>query len=112
MSRSKVGTFGTVSSIVGIGLLVLTFVVALLILNNQGNLSFTDITSSMSSLLYAAVEALFLGIMGWVGSILLLRGIEFMKVERGVGVVTFKVDKGVGIVTQVEEEKQPESNAP
>jgi len=28
-----------------------------------------------------------------------------MKVERGVGVVTFKVDKGVGILTQQREEE-------
>jgi len=72
----------------------------------------SDITSSMTSLLYAAVEALFLGIMGWVGSILLLRGAEFMKVEKGIGVVTFKVDKGVGIVTQTEEDKPADSKLP
>jgi len=29
----------------------------------------------------------------------MLRGIDFEKVERGVGVVTFKVDKGIGIVS-------------
>jgi len=49
---------------------------------------------------------MFLGVMGWVGSILLVRGVDFMKVDKGVGVVTFKVEKGVGIVTNIEEEKK------
>jgi hypothetical protein len=59
-----------------------------------------DLAGSMGTLLFAAIQALFLGIMGWVGSLLMLRGIDFEKIERGVGVVTFKVDKGVGIMTQ------------
>jgi len=112
MSRSKLGTFGVVASVAGIALLLFTFAAAYLLLRDQSGLTLSDITGSMSSVLYAAIQALFLGIMGWVGSILLLRGIEFMKVEKGVGVVTFKVDKGVGIVTQVEEEKQAESKSP
>jgi len=36
---------------------------------------------------------------------MVIRGVDFMKVERGVGVVTFKVDKGVGILTQQREEE-------
>ena len=66
----------------------------------------SDLASSMGTLLFAAIQALFLGIMGWVGSLLMLRGIDFEKVERGVGVVTFKVDKGVGIMTQQQEEAE------
>ncbi len=45
---------------------------------------------------------MFMGIMGWVGSIFLMRGVEFMKVDRGIGIVTFKIDKGVGVVTGVD----------
>ncbi|MDA4123877.1 MAG: hypothetical protein OK438_00310 [Thaumarchaeota archaeon] len=63
----------------------------------------------MSTLLYAAIQALFLGLMGWVGSLLMLRGIDFAKVERGVGVVTFKVDKGVGVMTQQTDEEKTSS---
>ncbi|MGI0086281.1 MAG: hypothetical protein ACREBQ_14475, partial [Nitrososphaerales archaeon] len=37
-----------------------------------------------------------------VGSVFVMRGVDFLKVDRGVGVVTFKVDKGVGVVTGVE----------
>lgn len=65
----------------------------------------TDLATSMGTLLFAAILALFLGIMGWVGSLLMLRGIDFEKVERGVGVVTFKVDKGVGVMTQHPEQE-------
>jgi hypothetical protein len=50
----------------------------------------------------AAIVVMFLGIMGWVGSSFLLRGVEFLKIDRGVGIVTFKVDKGLGVVSGVE----------
>jgi len=107
LKTSKIGAFGVSSSAIGIALLIVTFLLAYFLLRNASGLTPSDLTSSMSTLLYAAIEALFLGIMGWVGSILLMRGIEFMKVEKGVGVVTFKVEKAVGIVTQPEDEKPP-----
>jgi hypothetical protein len=95
-----------------IGLVIILFTVGLaytVFTSHQGALTSTDLSTNFSVLLQAAIEALFLGIMGWAGSLLMLRGIDFEKVERGVGVVTFKVDKGVGIMTQSppEEEKQP-----
>jgi len=74
-------------------------------LTYQGAKGTGDLASSMATLLYAAIQALFLGIMGWVGSLLMLRGIDYAKVDRGVGVVTFKVDKGVGIMTQQREDE-------
>jgi len=98
--------------VIGIALLIVTFFLAYYLLRNVSALIPGDLTSSMSTLLYAAIQALFLGIMGWVGSILLLRGIEFMKVEKGVGVVTFKVEKGVGIVTKTEDEKPAATDSP
>lgn len=58
--------------------------------------------ANLNNLLEAAIVVMFLGIMGWVGSSFLLRGIDFLKVDRGIGVVTFKIDKGVGVVTGVE----------
>ena len=60
-----------------------------------------DFVGSLNSLLQAAIVVMFLGIMGWVGSTFLLRGVEFMKVDRGVGVVTFKVEKATGMVSSV-----------
>ena len=74
----------------------------------RGATATSDLAASMGTLLFAAIQALFLGIMGWVGSLLMIRGIDYEKVHRGVGVVTFKVDKGVGIMTQ---QKEPEPKA-
>lgn len=105
------GFFGLGWAIVGAVLLLFTFAMAYVVfLTFRGAAPPSDLTSSMSTLLYAAIEALFLGLMGWVGSIAMLRGLDFVKVDRGIGVVTFKVDKGVGTVTppssEMEEEKK------
>jgi len=70
--------------------------------SNFGSISVNGFIPSLSNLLLAAVVVMFIGLMGWIGSIFLLRGVDFMKVDRGVGIVTFKVDKGVGLVTGVE----------
>ena len=69
---------------------------------NNFNSASADFIPSLNSLVQAAIVVMFLGIMGWVGSSFLLRGVEFMKIDKGVGVVTFKVDKGVGVVSGVE----------
>lgn len=66
------------------------------------NSASADFVGSLNSLLQASIVVMFLGIMGWVGSTFLLRGVEFMKVDRGVGVVTFKVDKATGMVSTVD----------
>ena len=96
---------GLVSTGVGFALLIATFVLAYYVFAHyQGTAPSGDLTTTMGTLLYAAIQALFLGIMGWVGSLLMLRGIDFEKVHRGVGVVTFKVDKGVGIMTQQQQQ--------
>jgi hypothetical protein len=86
-----------------------TFVLAYDVYNSYLGLATSDFNStavnfvgSLNSLLQAAIVVMFLGIMGWVGSSFLFRGVEFMKIDRGVGVVTFKVDKGVGVVSGVE----------
>jgi hypothetical protein len=101
------GILGIVSALVGLGLLLFTFSMAYQVFLSYGSLTATsNLASSMGTLLYAAIQALFLGIMGWVGSLLMLRGIDFWKVDRGVGVVTFKVDKGVGIMTEQKQDEQ------
>lgn len=97
---------GLASAIIGLALLIITFVLAWSVFHTyEAATPSSDLTSSMGTLLLAAIQALFLGVMGWVGSLLMLRGIDFEKVERGVGVVTFKVDKGVGIMTQQPEQE-------
>jgi hypothetical protein len=106
-------TLGLASAVIGLVLLLFTFAMAYVVfVSHQGALASTDLPSNFASLLQGAVEALFLGIMGWTGSLLMLRGIDFEKIERGVGVVTFKVEKGVGIMTQQtqNEDNQPKSS--
>jgi len=104
---------GLASTVIGLALLLFTFAMGYSVFQTYRNETpTTDLSGSMGTLLFAAIQALFLGIMGWVGSLLVLRGIDFEKVDRGVGVVTFKVDKGVGIMTQQQEpetEGSPES---
>jgi hypothetical protein len=92
---------GLASSIIGLALLLFTFAMGYTVFQRYQSVQATgDLATSMGTLLYAAIQALFLGIMAWVGSLLMLRGLDHAKVERGVGVVTFKVDKGVGIMTE------------
>ncbi len=104
------GLFGIGSAVVGIALLIITFSLGYALFSSYRSATpAADLGASMGVLLYAGIQALFLGIMGWVGSLMVLRGVDFMKVERGVGVVTFKVDKGVGIMTQQQEEEKKTS---
>jgi hypothetical protein len=98
---------GATSAVIGIGLLLFTFYSGFMmyekyaVLTPSGNL-----TSTMGTLLFASIQALFLGIMGWVGSLLMLRGIEFEKVEKGIGIVTLRVDKNmVGILSEEKKEE-------
>jgi len=103
-----IGTAGMVTTVIGIALLGFTFLTALNVFGSYYPFKppSPDLTSTLNLLLGAAIQAMFLGVMGWVGSILLVRGVDFMKVDKGVGVVTFKVEKGVGIITNIEEEKK------
>lgn len=103
------GSTGLVVTIIGVVMLGATFIIAfgvyrtyLGLAQSDFNSTGADFVGSLNSLLQAAIVVMFLGIMGWVGSTLLLRGVEFMKVDRGVGVVTFKVDKATGMVSRLE----------
>ena len=99
---------GIMVTAIGIALLLVTFVIAYLVFNSYLHFNMSQeasISSTLNLVLAAAIQAMFLGVMGWVGSIFLMRGVDFMKVDRGVGVVTFKVDKGVGVFTTTEETK-------
>ncbi len=106
----KPAIFGIVAAVIGLVLMLMTFYIAYGILERYRLAAApNELGLAMDVLLYAALQALFLGIMGWVGSLLLLRGVDFFKVERGVGVVTFKVEKGVGVVTGQEQDETKSS---
>ncbi|MDA4111461.1 MAG: hypothetical protein OK439_02910 [Thaumarchaeota archaeon] len=106
---NKSGSTGLIVTIIGGVMLAATFFIAFdvyqvyfALAKNNFNSTSADFVPSLNSLVQSAIVVMFLGIMGWVGSSFLLRGVEFMKIDRGVGVVTFKVDKGVGVVSGVE----------
>jgi hypothetical protein len=109
MQVKELGMLGLGSMLLGLGLLVITFIFGYMTFQSYSGLTASgDLASTMGTLLFAAIQALYLGLMGWVASLLMIRGIDIAKVERGVGVVTFKVDKGVGIMTQqASDDKKP-----
>lgn len=81
---SRVGAFGVILTVLGVGLLLGVFYLGF---REFTKLTDMDVGSELqvvlSTLLYAAAETLFLGVMGWVGVILLSKGIEFIRVEEG-----------------------------
>jgi hypothetical protein len=97
---------GIIVTGIGVGLLLFVFYTAFNLYQSYVHLTFTDFTAALNQVLVAAIQAMFLGVMGWIASILLLRGVDFIKVDRGVGVVTFKVEKGVGIATMTEDSEK------
>ena len=101
--QSKSGLMGIISTAIGLSLLLFIFFTSFNLFQSYTHLLISgEFTAALNQVLVAAIQAMFLGIMGWVGSIILLRGVDFIKVDRGVGVVTFKVDKGIGIATLTE----------
>ena len=100
----KSGSMGIFLTVGGAALLLFVFFTAYGLFQLY-SASVSDFSAALNVVLVAAVQAMFLGVMGWVGSIMLVRGVDFFKIDRGVGVVTFKVEKGVGIATITEEPK-------
>jgi len=78
---------GYVILFVGVGLLVFTFFNAYLFLKDvTGILASPDLTEvfgqSLAPLIEACIRAIYLGIMGWIGSILTVRGVHFFSQIR------------------------------
>jgi len=91
---------GIALTVVGLILIIYTFFITLDLLRTYMKPSLGgEFISTLSTLLTAAIQAMFLGIMGWVSSILITRGVDFMRVDRGVGMVTFRLDRETGLVT-------------
>jgi hypothetical protein len=72
---------------VGVVLLILTFVMAYLILTSVVSLSTSqDLSKALGEILgpiaEAVVRVMFLGIMGWTGSIATMRGIQLYKESK------------------------------
>ncbi len=73
---------GYVVLIVGVALLVFTFINAYLFLIGVLDISIVDWVAELGELLGPLVETciriMYLGIMGWIGALLTKRGIEFL----------------------------------
>ncbi|MBI4257429.1 MAG: hypothetical protein HY619_00595 [Thaumarchaeota archaeon] len=110
MNLQKGALISIALTAIGVVLLLFTFSAAFELFRSYASLTLTggDFVAAVGEVLVAAIQAMFLGVMAWVGSILLVRGVDFMKVDRGVGVVTFRVDKGVGIATLAEGSERKE----
>jgi uncharacterized protein YqhQ len=72
---------------VGVVLLILTFVMAYLILTSVASLlTSQDLSKALGEILgpiaEAVVKVMFLGIMGWTGSIATMRGIQLYKESK------------------------------
>ena len=72
---------------VGIGLLIFTFVVAFLQLRGISTIPVAGglvevFGEALAPLIEACIRAVFLGIMGWVGSILSMRGVQILAASK------------------------------
>jgi len=78
---------GYIILFVGVGLLVFTFFNAYMFLRGiLGIAASPDLTEvfgqSLAPLIEACIRAIYLGIMGWIGSILTVRGVHFFSQVR------------------------------
>lgn len=80
MEKSEILTYSVL--FVGVGLLVFTFFNAFLFLGEKIHLLSTNLVEafgeSIGPLIEACIRIMYLGIMGWIGSILTVRGIQLL----------------------------------
>ncbi len=86
MRINKVEVSGLVVLFIGVVLLIFAFVNAYMFLTGQLEiLASQDILQAfgeaLAPLIVACIRILYLGIMGWIGSILTVRGIQLLKIE-------------------------------
>ena len=103
--QHKSALMGIIATVIGVSLLLFIFYTSFNLFQHytRYTTSGEEFMEALNQFLVAAIQAMFLGIMGWTGGIILLRGVDFIKIDRGVGVVTFRVEKGVGIATVTED---------
>ena len=83
IAKDKEITIGYVALLTGIGLLAFTFISAYVsLISNPPITESSDLVDafgeSLAPLIEASIRIMFLGIMGWIGSILTARGIQFI----------------------------------
>jgi hypothetical protein len=80
-------TSGVVVLIVGVGLLIFTFLSAFLFLNeNLQILASQDLTqtfgASISPLITTCIRIMYLGVMGWIGSLITIRAVSLINAGK------------------------------
>jgi hypothetical protein len=120
--RDKIALSGITVLFLGVGLLIFTFFTAFGFLSESLSLiTYRDLASffgeALAPLIAACIRIMYIGIMGWIGSILTIRGITIINnlpaVEQRKIVVTSKpkpkpqqkeIEKG-----QIKEKREPEA---
>jgi len=92
MKIDKVEISGIVVLFIGVALLIFAFFNAYVFLTGQLEiLASSDILKAfgeaLAPLITACIRILYLAIMGWIGSILTIRGVQLLKKERETPVV-------------------------
>jgi cytoskeletal protein RodZ len=112
--RDKITLSGTVVLMVGVGLLIFTFASAYGFLTSElsiitsGDLvrTFGD---SLAPLIVTSIHIMYLGIMGWIGSILTIRGVTILSQARQTTVVPEEIQTTtVKEKQQAQKEEKPE----
>jgi len=86
--RKKVENLGVAALIIGVSMLAFTFISAYLFLGNDLNIvASSDLMGlfgeALAPLIATMIRVMYLGIMGWIGSTLTIRGIDlFTKIRR------------------------------
>ena len=107
--RDKITLSGTVVLIVGVALLVFTFASAYGFLNADLSIvTSSDLTrtfgDALAPLIATSIHVMYLGVMGWVGSILTIRGVTILSQARQTTVVPEEL-----MAKTTEEKEKPEA---
>ena len=85
--KDNVQTLGFAALIVGIGMLAFTFINAYLFLGaDLGIVASSDLVGlfgeALAPLIASVIRVMYLGIMGWIGSLLTVRGIQLLTKSK------------------------------
>jgi len=85
--KDKAEVSGYVTLFIGVGLLAFTFASAFLLLSNNPTIAgspdlVTVFGTALAPLIETCIRIMYLGIMGWIGSLLTIRGVQLVTQPR------------------------------
>jgi cytoskeletal protein RodZ len=112
--KDKMTLTGTIALTMGIGLLVFTFISAYIFLTQDlAILTSTNLEQTfgeaLAPLISSCIRVMYLGVMGWIGSLLTIRGITIYSQTRQIPSVPTEMKT---LEKTVEEEKEEVKTAP